>query len=143
MCDYITYVNIRLKNYLKLPIGSLNSPHEEAVPYQPLANAIVDNTIFNFEKNNKNDFYSTFLTVIVSSFVSMIHSNCSPFFNSNMSLANAGTVVVKEPATDCIFVVYFNFIPPKYVFLYINTLIYLLTNIYNYLYRNLYILISP
>ena len=142
MRDFITYLIIRLKNYLKLSNVNLNSPHEEAVPYQIVANAIVCYTYFKIEKSNKNKIYYTFLTVIVSSLVSMIHSNCSPFFSSNISLANAGTVVVKDPATDCIFVLYFNSIPPMYVFLYINTLIYLLTNIYNYLYRNLYILIS-
>lgn len=142
MRDFITYLLLRLKNYLKLPIVNLNSPHEEAVPYQPLADAMVDYASFDNKKNNKNQFYSTFLTVIVSALVSIIHSSCSPFFSSNISLANAGTVVVKDPATDCIFVLYFNSIPPMYVFLYINTLIYLLTNIYNYLYRNLYILVS-
>jgi|GEM_PF-3276905 len=145
MSIFVTYFNIRNKNYLKLTIGYLNSPQGEVVPYHTLAIAIFKNGVSTFKKTIKKD-YSNFLTVIVSVFVSIIHSRVSPFFKSNMSLANAGTVVVKEPATDCIFVLYFNSIPPKYVFLYINTLIYLLTNIYNYLYnlvyRNLYILIT-
>lgn len=138
---FATYVIIRIKNYLKLLYTNLNSPQGEAVPYQHIAKAIIKNKFNNIKKIIKK-YYSNFLTVIVSDFVSIIHSNCSPFFKLSISLANAGTVVVKDPATDCILVLYFNSIPPRYVFLYINTLIYLLTNIYNYLYRNLYILIS-
>ena len=142
---FVTYNNVRFKNYLKLTIGYLNSPQGEVVPYHTLAIAILKSGVSNLKKIIKKD-YSNFLTVIVSDFVSIIHSNCSPFFKSSISLANAGTVVVKEPDTDCILVLYFNSIPPRYVFLYINTLIYLLTNIYNFLYknvyRNLYILIS-
>lgn len=141
---FVTYNNVRFKNYLKLLYANFNSPQGEAVPYHTLAIAIFKNGVYNLKIIKKD--YSNFLTVIVSDFVSIIHSNCSPFFKSSISLANAGTVVVKEPDTDCILVLYFNSIPPRYVFLYINTLIYLLTNIYNFLYknvyRNLYILIS-
>ena len=142
---FVTYFNIRYKNYLNLLYKDFNRPQGEVVPYQRVAIAIFKKSICKFKKIINKD-YCSFLTVIVSDFVSIIHSNCSPFFKSSISLANAGTVVVNEPATDCIFVLYFNSIPPKYVFLYINMLIYLLTNIYNFLYknpyRNLYILIS-
>jgi len=61
---------------------------------------------------NNDDGYYFFLTVTCSSLVSIIHSIVSPLCNSKKSLTNAGTVVVKEPDTDCSFVSYFNFIPP-------------------------------
>lgn len=84
--------------------------------------------------------YCAFLMEIMSSFVSISHSRVSPFFSSNKSLANTGTVVVKEPATCCTFVLYFNFISPSLFILFINNIRYVNISIYSYLYRNLYIL---
>ena len=118
MDRFITYVLLRLKNYLKLTISYLNSPHEEEALYHTLARAIVKNKRL-FKKIIKSIHYSNFFTVIVSFFVSIIHSTESPFLRSSKSRANAGIVVVNEPATDCIFVLYFNFMPPNFVFLYI------------------------
>lgn len=102
----------------------------------------------NFKKSNKGDTnykkiknsYSFLITDIVSVFVSIIHSNVSPFLRSSKSLANAGTVVVSDPATDCTFVVYFNCIPPIYRIISINKLIFIFKYIYSYLYRKLYII---
>ena len=105
-------------NYLKLPIGD---------------------GVNKFKKQYGNGYYF-FVSVIVSSFVSIIHSRVSPFFKSIISLTNEGTVVVNDPATVCTLVCFFNFMPPIYDFLYINKLIYVNRIIYNYLYRNLYIL---
>ena len=105
-------------DYLKLPIGIL---------------------VNTFKKQYGNS-YSFLVSVIVSSFVSIVHSRLSPFFKSSISLTNAGTVVVNEPATVCTLVCFFNCMPPIYDFLYINKLIYVNRIIYNYLYRNLYIL---
>ena len=46
---FATYNIIRIKNYLKLLYSNLNSPQEEAVPYQALAIAIIKKTIlFSF-----------------------------------------------------------------------------------------------
>ena len=46
----VTYVTIRIKNYLKLLYRNLNSPHEEAVPYHTLANAILKKAILDLKK---------------------------------------------------------------------------------------------
>ena len=96
MCDYITYDNISLENYLKLPIGHLNSPHEEAVPYHTLAIAIVKNSILNLKKIIKRD-YSNFstVTVIVSSILTT-QCNESPNFNSNSFSISCGTTDLIE-----------------------------------------------
>ena len=55
MSIFVTYVNIRIKNYLKLLYPCLNSPQGEAVPYQRLARAIIKNNIFKFKKIIKKD----------------------------------------------------------------------------------------
>lgn len=89
---------------------------------------------------NYDDRIYFLVNVIVSSLVSIIHSKVSPLFKSNISLTNTGTVVVNEPATVCTFVCFFNSMPPIYEVLYINKLIFINRIIYNYLYRNLYIL---
>lgn len=86
----------------------------------------------------KNKYYA-FLSNIVSSLVSISHSTLSPFSNSNKSLTKTGTVVVNEPDTCCSFVLYFNFITSFMFVLLINTIRYVNTYIYNYVYGNLYI----
>jgi len=115
----VTNFTLCNNNYLKLPIGD----------------------VVNKVKKQYGNGYSFLVNVIFSSFVSIVHSRVSPFFKSNISLTNAGTVVVNEPATVCTLVCFFNSMPPIYEFLYINKLIYVNRIIYNYLYRNLYILI--
>lgn len=146
MSSSIVYNNLLSKNYLNLSYTQLNGPKQIRRLLFRLARAI-----FNFRENkfkkivNKNN-YSFLDTLIIPDSVSIIHSNFSPFDIFMKSLAKAGIVVVKEPATDCIFVSYLICIPPIYAILYINTYIYLFTNIYNYLnsliYRNLYIYLS-
>ncbi len=146
MSSSIVYNNLLSKNYLNLSYTQLNSPKQIRRLLSVLAIAN-----FNFRKNkfkkieNKNN-YSFLDTLIMPDSVSIIHSNFSPFDIFMKSLAKAGIVVVKEPATACIFVSYLICIPPIYAILYINTYIYLFTNIYNYLnsliYRNLYIYLS-
>ena len=47
---FVTYVNIKIKNYLKLTIGYLNSPQGEVVPYHTLAIAILKSGVSNLKK---------------------------------------------------------------------------------------------
>ena len=49
----VTYINIRIKNYLKLLYTNLNIPQGEAAPYHTLTIAILKNKIYNFKKNIK------------------------------------------------------------------------------------------
>lgn len=62
MTILVTYVNIRIKNYLKLLYNNLNSPQGEAVPYHVLANAIFKNNDFDVKKIIKK-VYSNFFAV--------------------------------------------------------------------------------
>lgn len=129
---FVTYVTIRIKNYLKLLSCNLNSPQGEAVPYQALARAIFKNQLHDIKKIIKND-YSDFskVTFAPSSFIDTIHSTESPFSRLNKSLIVLGIDVDNVPPVDCTLVLYFNFIPP-YIHLIIFIMIYLVILLYKF-----------
>ena len=120
MRDYITYVNIRFKNYLKLPIGIFNSPRGEAVPYQALAIAIIKNRLSIIGKKIKKD-YSFFSTVtVISSSILTTQCNESPSCKSNNFKISCGTTDLIELGPPLLnFVLYSRIgIPPYLFFLY-------------------------
>ena len=129
---FVTYVNIRIKNYLKLLYNDLNSPQEEAVSYQALAIAIAKNKIDVIKKIIKNG-YSDFskVTFAPSSLIDTIHSTESPFSRLNKSRIVLGIDVDNVPPVDCTLVLYFNFIPP-YIHLIIFIIIYLVILLYKF-----------
>ena len=122
---FVTYDNIRIKNYLKLTISYLNSPQGEVVPYHTLAIAILKNGVFNLKKIIKKD-YSNFsnVTLVPCSSMDTTHSTVSPFSRLYKSLIVFGMDVDNVPPVDWTFVRYFNFIPP-YIHLIIFIIIYL------------------
>lgn len=91
MCNYITYLLLRLKNYLKLTISYLNSPQGEEVPYQALARAIDDKKCFDIKKLIKKG-YSNFLaiTLISPSVISTCQSIVSPGSTPNTLTISLG-----------------------------------------------------
>ena len=121
----VTYDNIRIKNYLKLTIGYLNSPQGEVVPYHTLAIAIFKNGVSNLKKIIKKD-YSNFsnVTLVPCSSMDTTHSTVSPFPRLYKSLIVFGMDVDNVPPVDWTFVLYFNFIPP-FIHLIIFIIIYL------------------
>lgn len=142
----VTSIKLYCKNYLKFSY-TLNSPtswSRKSLTVLAIARSYFIGNYF--KKRLSGVYYSFFATLTMPVSVSIVHSNFSPLDTFKKSLANAGIVVVKDPATDCIFVSYFIFIPLIYWILYINSYISLFTYIYIYLYiliyRNLYILIS-
>jgi len=132
MSIFVTYVNIRNKNYLKLTIGYLNSPQGEVVPYHALAIAIFKNGVFNFKKIIKKD-YSDFsnVTFVPCSSIDTTHSTVSPFSKLYKSLIIFGIDVDNVPPVDWTLVLYFNFIPP-YIHLIIFIIIYLVILSYKF-----------
>lgn len=129
---FVTYVIIRIKNYLKLLYTNLNSPQGEAVPYQYIANAIIKNKLCCIKKSIKKD-YSNFSNVTLAPVSSMdtTHSTESPFSRLNKSLIVFGIDVDNVPPVDCTLVLYFNFIPP-YIHLMIFIIIYLVILLYKF-----------
>ncbi len=150
MSILVTYVNIRIKNYLKLLYSNLDSPQGEVVPYQALAKAIVKKSRNNIKKKIKKDysFFST-VTVIVSSMFT-IQCKESPNFKSNNFNISCGTTDLIELGPPLLnFVLYSKIgIPPYLFFLY--NILYLLRYInipfiilIKGYYNNLYILELP
>lgn len=150
MCNYITYLILRCKNYLKLPIDYLNSPQGEAVPYQIVANAIFKNILFNFKKIIKK-VYSNFSTVTVTfSSIFTIQCNESPNSNSNNFNISCGTTDLIELGPPLLnFVLYSKIGIPPYLFLIYNilsSLRYINLPFKRFIkgyYNNLYIVVSP
>ena len=147
---FATYLNIRLKNYLKLPIVNLNSPHEEEAPYHTLAIAIIKNKIFYIKKIIMG-IHSNFSTVTVI-LLSMLTTQCneSPSSSSNNFNISCGTTDLIELGPPLLnFVLYSKIGIPPYL-----CLMYYILSLFNYLklpfiilkkgyYNNLYILVPP
>ena len=93
----VTYVNIRIKNYLKVLYTNLNSPQGEAVPYQIVANALIKNIIFNFKKTIKK-VYSDFskVTLVPCSSMDTTHSTVSPGSTSKNFRTCCGIINLAE-----------------------------------------------
>lgn len=93
---FVTYVTIRIKNYLKLLYCNLNSPQGEAVPYQALANAINKNKVYIIKKIKKD--YSNFskVTLVPLSSIDTTHSTVSPGFISKNFLTCCGIINLAE-----------------------------------------------
>lgn len=142
----VTIYELYCKNYLNLSYTKINSLTWSKKLSSMLARANSNFTINNQIKKIIKRNYDFLFTLTIPVSVSITQVTVSPLLKFKKSLTVAGIVVVIEPATDCIFVSYFICIPPIYAIHYINTYIYLFTNIYKFLkvilYRNLYILIS-
>lgn len=123
MDRFITYLIIRIKNYLKLLYDNLNSPQGEAVPYQTLANAIFKNGSFLLKKIKLKSysFFST-VTVIVSSIftIQCSESPNSKFNNFNISCGTTDLIELGPPLLN--FVLYSKIGIPPYLFLLYNIL---------------------
>lgn len=116
MVEFITYVLLRLKNYLKLLENDFNSPHGEGAPYHTLAIAINKKIRFNFKKIKKDYNFST---VTVTS-LSIVTTQCkeSPSSNSNNFNISCGTTDLIELGPPLLnFVLYSKIGIPPYLFL--------------------------
>ena len=90
----VTYVNIRIKNYLKLLYDDLNSPQGEAVPYQTLANAIINFRHLAIKKLIKKD-YSVFSITTCNWFspiALMTQFILSPFSKDSVLITSLGII---------------------------------------------------
>lgn len=94
---FVTYVIIRIKNYLKLLYTNLNSPQGEAVPYQHIAKAIIENKLCCIKKSIKKD-YSNFsnVTLVPFSSIDTTHSTVSPGLTSMNFLTCCGIINLAE-----------------------------------------------